>query len=68
MRSRFLKNVRCKNGCVVSNVGKVDLLFSFNYSVKQEHATSIIQKTVKLFMISSSKSPERISNLNLKVL
>ena len=29
----LLKNVRCKNGCAVSSIGKVDLLFGFNDSI-----------------------------------
>ena len=28
-RSRLIKNVRCKNGCAVSRIGKVGLLFVF---------------------------------------
>ena len=34
VRSRLLRNVRCKNGCAMSSIGKVDLLFGFNCSIK----------------------------------
>ena len=31
---RVAKNVRCKNGCAVSSIGKVGSLFGFNDSIK----------------------------------
>ena len=34
VRSRLLKNVRCKNGYALSSIGKVDLLFGFSDSSK----------------------------------
>ena len=34
VRSRLLKNVRCKNGSAVSSIGKFNLLFGFNNSIK----------------------------------
>ena len=33
MRSRSFKNVRNKNGCVVSSTGKVDLSFAFDDTI-----------------------------------
>ena len=34
MGSRLLVNVRCKNGCAMSSIGKVDLSFDFNDSIE----------------------------------
>ena len=34
MSSRLLKNVRCRNGCAVSSIGKFGVLFGFNDSIR----------------------------------
>ena len=50
---RLLKNVRCKNGCAMSIIGKLDLLFGFNDSITLS-SNKFVFRTVYLFLTTLS--------------